>query len=366
MQTFTLFFGFAIVAIAMENLASKLQFVKTSDADAKGLPKFQSRADEGLYLYTIRGVTGKEKVTVTDGKETNEYELKEEKRLNAKNPKIVIDYTNDECCMPDMNVMFKPGYPIKKISTADNPFPQNFETKWNCSACQDKSSRMDLTNKEYGDKDDRCWAVRETADDFCDNCKILNEGQFCHSGKYTIEFDVTNQCEGVTFGECKIPPTNIVLTEPSINEQECSEYCGKSADCFFFRYNHESGNCTLMDKQNRGRYCNIWAGPMEKSATACLNVDNEQFCDYQLEEECDYNGKLLKKHRAGQFASPADCQDDCKRRGPDCKSWIYNLDKSLCILMRDEQKKCTTLGGLRRYTVDQCNNMKRGNSALKD
>jgi len=356
MQTFTLFFGFAIVAIAMENLTSKLHFVKTSDADAKGLPEFQSRA-EGRFQYTLRGVTGKEKVKITDGKETKEYTLDKVLTLKAINPKIIVDYTNDECCTPDMNVMFKPTNPIRKISTADNPFPQNFETKWNCSACQAESARIDLPSRP--DKDDRCWAVRETADDFCDNCKILNEGQFCHSGKYTIEFEVKNQCKGVTFGECIIPPDEILLDEKRKDEQKCSKDCGRSTRCFFYRYNHQSGNCTMMKEQNRGKYCNIWAGPMEKVGLDCLNVDNKQYCDYQLEEECEYNGKQLYKHPEGTIVSPISCQRDCKERAPDCKYWIYHHEQSLCILMRDDTKKCTTWGGPKRYTFEQCQNMNR-------
>jgi len=70
MQTFTLFFGFAIVAIAMENLTSKLHFVKTSDADAKGPQGIQSRNDGSKKQYTIFGSTGKEKVIITDGNST--------------------------------------------------------------------------------------------------------------------------------------------------------------------------------------------------------------------------------------------------------------------------------------------------------
>ena len=143
------------------------------------------------FPYVLRGTTGKEKVNITDGKKTKEYLLDKEHVLSAENSKIIIDFTNDECCIPDRNVLFKTEY-THNISTADNTFPQNYHSKWNCSSCPEKSTqttikRMDLLSR--ADQDDRCWAVRNTTDDFCDNCKILDEGQFCHPGKYTIEFE---------------------------------------------------------------------------------------------------------------------------------------------------------------------------------
>jgi len=359
MQTFTLFFGFAIVAIAMENLTSKFLFVKPSDADAKGLPEVQSRA-AGRFTYVLHGSTGKEKVTITDGKDTKEHQLtKEEMSLKAINPKIIIDYTNDECCSPDMNVMFRPGYPIKKISTADNPFPQNYETKWNCSACKDVSPRMDLLSR--GNKDDRCWAVRNVTDDFCPRCKILEDGVFCHSGKYTIEFQTKNQCKGVTFGGCKIPPEKINFFRQTDTDVLCGQECKAAANCIFYRYDRETKNCTFMNEQNRAAYCNIYAGPKEKTASECLNVDNQQLCEYQLEEECDYNGKELLSYNPGEVMSPNTCQTNCVHRGSECKSWIFHIKESLCILMRDEKKACTTLAGPKQYTKEDCENIENGN-----
>jgi len=359
MQTFTLFFGFAIVAIAMENLTSKFLFVEPSDADAKGLPEVQSRA-EGRYAYVLHGSTGKEKVKITDGKATKEHILKKEKeKFKAINPKIIIDYINDECCNPDMNVMFNQQYPVEKISTADNPFPQNYETKWNCSACQAVSPRMDLLSR--GDKDDRCWAVRNVTDDFCERCKLLERGVFCHPGKYTIEFKIKNQCKGVTFGGCDIPPEKIRGFRIRDSEQQCSMECQNAAECTFYRYNRETNNCTFMEQQMRGQYCNIWAGPREKSATQCLNVDNKQFCDFQLEEECDYNGKLLQKYPEGEVSSPASCQFNCKNLAPKCNTWIYHIKENVCILMEDEKKKCTSMGGPKQNSFEDCQNLNHDN-----
>jgi len=358
MQTLTILFAFAIVAIAIENFTAEFLRVENSDADAKGLPEVQSRAD-GRFPYTLRGVTGIEKVTITDGNEVENRTLDKETEFLAKNPKIVIDFTNDECCKPDRNIMFKSAYP-NKVSTENNTFPQNYQTKWNCSSCphnrmQDAKKRMNLLSRV--ELDDRCDVVRNTPDDFCDNCKILEEGptkQFCHPGKYTIEFETKGQCKGVTFGGCKDPTTARNYEEPTKDAQQCSKICSTQADCNFYKYNRDTGNCTFMMDQNRGLYCNIWAGPREKTGTQCLNMDNDQFCDYQLQEECEYDGKLLIRNPKGRITSPAGCQLDCKNREPLCKSWIYHRDEKLCILMRDEQKKCAVWAGVKEYTFDQC------------
>jgi len=364
MQTFTLFFGLAIVAIAMENLTSKFLFVKKSNADAKGLQELHSRA-EGTFKYSLRGVTGKEKVTITDGNETEKHDLEvKDKPFFAKNPRIIIDFTNDECCEPDRNVMFTTSYE-KKIITANNPFPQNFETKWNCSSCPDKSNkktkeRMDLISRM--DLKDRCDTVRNTTDDFCDNCEILKGGQFCHPGKYTVEFKTKGHCRGVTFGGCEYPPTLISGNrEDTEDAQQCSQLCSDNSNCNFYRYNHVTRNCTFLMMQNRGLYCNIWAAPREQTGTQCLNIDNNQFCDYQLQEECDYNGNVLERHQPGEITSSMLCQLNCKHYGSRCKSWIHHKNENLCILMKDELKECTTWGGLKSHTFDDCAKANREN-----
>ena len=99
----------------------------------------------------------------------------------------------------------------------------------------------------------------------------------------------------------------------------------------------------------------------EKSGSQCANVDNEQTCDYQLEEECEYNGELLYKYQEGEIASAASCQNECKIEKSKCKSWIYHIKESLCILMRDEKKSCNALGGPKKYTVKQCENINHDN-----
>lgn len=83
MQTLTLFFAFAIVAIAMEKFTAEFLSVKTSDADAKGLPEIISRANPG-YEFGLRGTSGKEKVIIRDGANKTEATLDKKQRFTVK------------------------------------------------------------------------------------------------------------------------------------------------------------------------------------------------------------------------------------------------------------------------------------------
>jgi len=354
MQTLTLFFGFAIVAIAMENFTAKFHFVKPSDAGAKGHREIKSRAEDGM-LYTLYGTTGTEKVTITDGASIEEKNItKTEQRLYAKSPNITIEYTNDECCPPnklDRNVYFTSEEPLR-ISTNQNT--PNYLKNWNCSTTcledsQETRKQMDLLSRMA--KVDKCTAV-QTMDD-CFKCKVLQEGQLCWPGNYTIEFEITNQCKDVTFGGCDIPTIQETAFLPKDNPQECSQSCERSEDCNFWRYHHQSKNCTLIRQIYRAAECNIRAGPTDKKATTCLFTDNDQVCDALIEEECEYNGGVLHNFPKGRIAGADTCQVECESWS-DCKYWIYHLRERKCILMKDDEKKCAYLGGPKRPSYDFC------------
>jgi len=364
MQTLTLFFAFAIVAIAMEKFTAEFLSVKTSDADAKGLPEIISRANPG-YEFGLRGTSGKEKVIIRDGANKTEATLDKKQRFTVKNSKIVIEYKNDECCKPDRNVMFRSDYPAK-ISTANNTFPENYEVKWNCSSCPDKSkpkrmdmlSRMDPLDKMI----DRCGDVRNTTGDtleemksaFCDNCKILEGGQFCGPGNYTIEFLQEGQCKDVTFGGCKIPPGEILKNETRVSTpQICNQICEQTSYCVFYRYHAQSRNCTLLRIQNRALHCNIRAAPVDKLASLCLQVENDQVCDTLVQEECEYNGKVLRPFDNGQIVAADTCEELCKG-DPLCKYWTYYQQERKCTLYEEDKKTCAVIGGPKDPTFDYC------------
>jgi len=358
MQTLTLFFGFAIVAIAMENFTAKFRFEKTSVAGAKGHSEIHSRATQRQYV--LRGITGKEKVTITDGDEVKEHTLDHEIALLANNPKIIIDYTNDECCAPDMNVIFTSDIHAK-ISTANNTFTTNYQSNWNCSTCPDKSiqnskKRMDLLSRR--DMLDRCDEVRNTTDDFCDNCKILAEGQLCHPGKYTIEFQTRGQCRDVTFGECEWEKTMAYFSMPLIDVEACNRQCGLDSKCKFYRYNSQTQNCTFLTEQDRSEHCKISAGPKDTKDTECTNVENNQECDFLLQEECEYgmenNGDLVMEYKDGAITSADSCQMSCKLDFPDCKYWIFNRKRNLCILRKSYERNCAFVGGPQEPSYYDC------------
>jgi len=351
MQTLTLFFGFAIVAIAMENFTAQFFHVKTSDAGAKGPQGIQSRKGFISIKYWLRGTTGHEKVIITDGKKIRQVNLtKVDQEFDANNQIITINYINDECCGPDRNVMFTPSQTCK-ISTGDN-IP-NYRSNWECDSQPAHCPTIGNTTNNLlsrTQKPDLCRvvAISDTCYDDkckCDNCKILEDGQLCHPGNYTIEFQIKNQCEGVTFGECSLSNSIILFGPYKVNTiQQCYDDCKGSKDCRFYRYERQTKNCTHLSNQY-ANLCNIMAGPMDKIATECLFLDNDQTCDAEVEEDCEYDGEVLLPFRPGAIAEPDECQKRCKNHSPDCKYWIHDQARALCILKRETKKTCKVHGG---------------------
>jgi len=366
MQTFTLIFGVAIVAIAMEKFTAESFLVKNSDAGARGhQDQGIHSGNEGPKKYWLRGSTGEEKVIVTDGDESKEYKLnKTDLVLQAKSDEITISYINDKCCDPDRNVMFDTSAP-KKISTAHNKFPQNYQENWNCSLCPDKilqntTKRMKLKSRQ--ERYDRCKVVRLTDDgklttkDDCDNCKILEEGQFCQPGNYTVVFRTQNQCKGVTFGECDIPrgiPLRDYNPDEVPNAKSCQIACAGTDYCMFYTFNNQTKVCRLLRKDYR-KYCQIMTGPVDKIPTYCLDVQDGQRCDAEFVETCEYNGKDLFSLNEGASGQPGDCQETCKELGPDCKYWIHNKRTSECKFKRETSSTCLIQAGPKDPSYQFC------------
>jgi len=360
MQTLTLFFGFAIVAIAMENFAAKFVFGKTSDAGAKGHQEFQSRDYGNGNRYFLRGATGTEKVIIRDGNSTKKENLnKENKELFATNSKITIEFTNDECCeptKPDKNVLFTPGGLNYKISTHNNVFPTNYLEKWNCSTCStSKTHKKDLQSRMP--KVDECYKTR-TGDD-CTKCEVVKSGLFCYPGNYTVEFETENQCENVTFGGCDIPVDIHFKDEPTkvADAEACNRICTQTQRCNWYRYDRQKQQCQMMETKYRSEYCNIRAGPRSLTATQCLYRENDNWCDSIVEEDCEYNGKGLTEISSGDAVDSDDCQTQCEIRS-ECQYWIWHDNEARCILKRDMEKSCNVSGG-QKLDVNEYKHCKR-------
>jgi len=361
MQTFTIFFGIAIVAIAMENFAAQFFHANSKDAGAKGHQEVQSRKVDG-YRYLLRGYTGTEKVIIRDGNQTFRRDLKKENQeFLATNPTVIIEYINDECCEPeDKNVIFTPAYP-HKISTKDNK--NDYFENWNCSACATSLSPkmrnpMDLQSRRV--KPDLCYLTRKDGIKDCDKCSLVNDGQFCYPGNYTLQFKTESQCLDVTFGECDIPledylehydnlkPEGIVKDE----KWKCNSMCSDFPKCQSYRYIYETNNCTLYQSRYKEEYCNIRAAPIDASAIECLFVESGHLCDTIVEEDCEYHGKLVNKFRQGSIASSDVCKEQCKVFAPDCKYWIYKDKEQECILRDSAKRTCSLKSGEKMTTRD--------------
>jgi len=363
MQTFTILFGFAIVAIAVEKFTAEFLHVNSRDAAAKGHQEIQSRTEDGMQ-YFLRGVTGTEVVMITDGEKTRKEKLNvDNKELYATHNKINIEFINDECCDPnDKNVLFTPGYKISRIYVEHNDnITRNYFENWNCSACATSPgpkmrNQMDLqSRKKPVKKPDMCYLTRK--DDDCLKCKAVKDGQFCYPGKYTVEFKTENQCENVTFGECAYPESKKIETEPGVGSaKECNLLCKSTERCMLYRYNRETQECIYMKSKYRKADCNIRAGPMDKTAGDCLYIDFEKSCDGILEEDCEYNGELLKRHAKGDVVTSEQCEENCKLRAPRCQYWVFHREEKLCILKKAGTMKCKVSSGpaMTKFEYEEC------------
>jgi len=346
MQTFTIFFGFAIVAIAMENFAANFFHVKSSDAGAKGVQEFQSRDEseiDGKYLYYLHGKTGTETVTIRDGNKTIKKKLgQRDQPFKTSNPKIIIEFTNDECCEPtDKNVLFTPDYPFR-ISTNDNK--NNYFKNWNCSSCStpntiDARKQMNLQSRSQ--KVDMCYETRTTSVDDCTKCSLVKNGQFCYPGNYTIEFKTENQCKDVTVGGCDFEHNILKAAEPADTDNLCNILCGTYAGCRYWRFDRQKELCHFYKEEYRNLKCNTRAGPWGKKASTCLIQSNNNPCDSVLDEDCEYDGEELANTK-GQVPTADACQYACQVRAKyGCKYWIYHTKEANCILKKSVSKNCT-------------------------
>merc|ERR1711862_66842 len=87
-----------------------------------------------------------------------------------------------------------------------------------------------------------------------------------------------NDCEGVTVGECLIPPEDVIQTVNIFTEvQDCQFYCNALTNCELFRFDGQ--NCTIMTKDYR-KDCQVVAGPFDKLINECFEIDDKQVCDH--------------------------------------------------------------------------------------
>ena len=95
----------------------------------------------------------------------------------------------------------------------------------------------------------------------------------------------------------------------------------------------------------------------DSSLNDCMGQIESQICDSHLEEDCEYNGELLKRYAKGDVTSANGCQSKCQDETDRCKYWIHHRRENLCILKRDGRKKCNGWGGPKEPSFDHCQNL---------
>jgi len=169
-----------------------------------------------------------------------------------------------------------------------------------------------------------------------------------------------NPCKDITFGGCENEYVKSkILSKKSLQTvQSCNAECYDTFNCTNYRYNNQTKECTLLTNQ-KGEYrdsCNIRAGPVDKTTFDCSEEIYGKTCGAHLEEDCEYNGELLRSFDDGQIVAADTCQELCEGDA-DCKYWIYHTKEFLCILKRDGRKTCNVWGGPKEPSYDYCKNL---------
>jgi len=174
-------------------------------------------------------------------------------------------------------------------------------------------------------------------------------------GKTGRKESVQNQtakshCKDVTFGDCPISHEKTVDILIFSKIETCQHSCLLVQDCNFYRFNHQTKECTLMTSVHYKSICNITAAPAEKQISTCLTT--LQPCGSQGEEECEYTGNDVTRLE-GMVSSHNACQKMCKGT-PSCKYWIYNRMDHTCILKREGTRICNVYGGPKDPSYEEC------------
>merc|ERR1712136_461416 len=169
-------------------------------------------------------------------------------------------------------------------------------------------------------------------------------------------------CKDVTYGECDIEKSEILSKTSQQSVQLCNAECYDTYNCTNYRYNNQTKECilttngepTILNSKAEFRSnCNIWAGPVDKFIADCMKYNSDQVCNSHIEEDCEYNGELLRKDFG--LGSAITCEKICKSQ-LNCKYWIYNDREDLCIFKRDGRKTCNGWGGPKEPSYGQCRN----------
>jgi len=161
-----------------------------------------------------------------------------------------------------------------------------------------------------------------------------------------------SHCKDVTFGECPISHEKTIDISKVSKIETCQRTCLKRPDCNFYRFNHQTKECTLMTSVHYKSICNITAAPAEKQISTCLTT--LQPCGSQGEEECEYTGNDVIKYPPGGIEDGVKCQEQCQNSAPTCKYWIYNVMEMTCILKGEGTRICKVYGGPKYPSYEEC------------
>jgi len=162
------------------------------------------------------------------------------------------------------------------------------------------------------------------------------------------------QCKDTTVSGCSLREEDVIETVTlSIDEALCQDLCFQSTNCAVFH--HTKDNCTLLTEDYR-QDCQNAGGLPENSIDACLAMDLYT-CDRFMEEDCIYTGDVLLKQES--ISDAKHCQKLCDQfQSAGCQYWVFQFNREIgkheCQLLKSDERNCTTKGGPRSPSVEDC------------
>lgn len=158
--------------------------------------------------------------------------------------------------------------------------------------------------------------------------------------------------ESIDFNTSYLLPTTIdyingdIKILSNITESNCFSECKQNSNCLTFKYNDSYKNCYLKD--GTGQYVNsenknkMYTGPIDYShapfISNMLTTDNTNYSELRIGKI--YNKETGKIPTIGNgiisnVLSINDCSSNCKTRGFECDTFLYDRNNEKCYLLKD-------------------------------
>ena len=159
-------------------------------------------------------------------------------------------------------------------------------------------------------------------------------------------------CSLLSVSTCN-PDHEVILTVtlPEQGLATCQEMCGIQEDCYYWRYDSGSSNCSLLHSSYLTTCDTITAGA-EPDYTQCLAQDSGT-CDDIVQENCDLQGNALWQSKV---THAYECQEYLQLLGAVLGGSVFSYSHTshTCTILDTGARHCSKLSGPRQPSLEEC------------